>query len=139
MPTYILDTDTATHLRAHHIKVAARVSQVAAAVIAVSAITVEEQIKGWYDQLHQSNQPGDIEWTYGRLAETVQFYSTMQIVNYTAIAVLQYHALRKLKLNIDPPDFRISAIALAVNSIVVTCNVRDFSRVPGLVVEDWSV
>jgi len=36
-------------------------------------------------------------------------------------------------------DTQIAAIALNHNLIVVTHNVREFSRVPGLVIEDWQV
>lgn len=38
---------------------------------------------------------------------------------------------------IGPNDFMIAAIATANGARVVTHNVREFSRVPGLVVEDW--
>jgi len=35
-------------------------------------------------------------------------------------------------------DLKIAALALELDATVVTNNIRDFSRVPGLKVEDWS-
>jgi tRNA(fMet)-specific endonuclease VapC len=37
------------------------------------------------------------------------------------------------------PDLRIASIALARRLVVVTHNVRHFARVPGLLVEDWTI
>jgi tRNA(fMet)-specific endonuclease VapC len=36
-------------------------------------------------------------------------------------------------------DLRTAAIALENSAVVVTTNVRDFQRVPGLVVPDWTL
>jgi tRNA(fMet)-specific endonuclease VapC len=38
---------------------------------------------------------------------------------------------------IGPNDMLIAAHALALDSVIVTNNVREFSRVPGLAVENW--
>ena len=38
---------------------------------------------------------------------------------------------------IGPYDLQIAAIALANNCTLVTHNVREFSRVPNLLIEDW--
>ncbi len=42
-------------------------------------------------------------------------------------------------MNIGGNDLKIAAVALEAGGIVVTRNLRDFRRVPGLVCEDWSV
>jgi len=36
-------------------------------------------------------------------------------------------------------DLRIAAIALEEGCVVVTRNVRDFWRIPGLIVENWAI
>ena len=42
------------------------------------------------------------------------------------------------KLNVGANDLKIAAIGLEVGAVVVTRNVRDFGRVPGLTVENWA-
>lgn len=45
--------------------------------------------------------------------------------------------LESRRLMIGPIDILIAATALAHGAILVTHKVREFERVPGLVVEDW--
>ncbi len=47
------------------------------------------------------------------------------------------HHLESLGTPIGPYDLQIAAIALANGCTPVTHNTREFSRVPGLVIEDW--
>jgi len=51
-------------------------------------------------------------------------------------AAIRHHLTRQGIL-IGPNDLLIAAHALANNLTVVTANVGEFSRVPGLKVEDW--
>ena len=47
-------------------------------------------------------------------------------------------ALQAQGMPIGPMDFLIAAHALALKAILVTNNTREFLRVPGLALEDWS-
>lgn len=47
--------------------------------------------------------------------------------------------LLREKVRIGTQDLRIASIAIANNAILVTRNQRDFSRVPGLQFEDWTL
>ena len=51
----------------------------------------------------------------------------------------RFDRLTALKLNVRKMDLRIAAMAFEHGAVVVTRNVRDFKRVPGLLVEDWTV
>ena len=46
--------------------------------------------------------------------------------------------LRRQSIVISPEDAAIAGHALSVGAVVVTNNTREFARVPGLDVEDWS-
>ncbi len=58
---------------------------------------------------------------------------------FSAAAITRHAALKKQKLNVGGNDLKIAAIALETGATVVTRNRRDFSRIPGVTIEDWSV
>lgn len=62
-----------------------------------------------------------------------------RILPYTESAIARVAGLKALRLNVRLMDLRIAAVALENQAVVVTRNRRDFGRVPGLGVEDWSV
>lgn len=67
MNLYVLDTDTLTLFQEGHPKVRERAGAVPAAEIAISVISVEEQLSGWYAQLRQAKRPDRLAWAYRRL------------------------------------------------------------------------
>ena len=58
---------------------------------------------------------------------------------FDAAAASVLGGLQKQKIQIGIMDLRIAAIALSQGLRLLTRNVRDFARVPGLITEDWRV
>ena len=77
------------------------------------------------------------------LAERVRdlVRSLVAILPFDETAAEYYGSLRadleRVGRRLDEPDLRIAAIALAHDLTVVSANVRHFSRVPQLLVENW--
>ena len=81
MSLYVLDTDTLQLFQDEHPLVISRVQDVAPGDLAISVVTVEEQLSGWYAQLRQAKKPERIIWAYRRLAAAVRFLAQIQIVD----------------------------------------------------------
>ncbi len=77
------------------------------------------------------------------LARQQQFLTLFVSLPFDDVTALTYGRIRaELAANgtpIGPNDFQIAAIALTHNLILVTHNTREFSRVSGLVIEDWEL
>jgi tRNA(fMet)-specific endonuclease VapC len=76
---------------------------------------------------------------YSKLNETLDFYRTKTVLDFNTAASTQFQQLIRQKIRAGTQDLRIASIALAIGGTVVTRNQRDFQRVPGLRIEDWSI
>jgi tRNA(fMet)-specific endonuclease VapC len=139
MSLYVLDTDMLTLLTEGHPAVTRRVRECPPEILAITVLTVEEQLSGWYTQVRKAKRPERLALAYRELARSVRFLSHLQILDYTEAAIQHYEQLRKQKIKIGRTDLRIAATVLEHRATLVTRNLRDFRRVPGLQVEDWSV
>ncbi len=139
MSRYVMDTDVLSLYQHGHVVVVQHVQRVAPADLALTIISVEEQLLGWQAALKHARQPDEIAKIYDRFTATLRFLSGQPILSFTEQAIRRYTGLVALKLNVGKMDLRIAAIALEHAAIVVTRNLRDFQRVPGLSVEDWTV
>lgn len=138
MSLYVLDTDMLQLFQEGQPIVAARVGAVLPNELAISVITIEEQLSGWYTQLRQARDHARLAWAYRRLADTVRSLAKVRILDFDELAIRRCERLKKLKLKVQKLDLRIAAIVLECGAILVTRNRRDFERVPGLRIEDWS-
>ena len=51
----------------------------------------------------------------------------------------QFRRLLALRLKVGTQDLLIASVALANEMTLLTRNVRDFQKVPGIRYEDWSI
>ncbi|WP_225225708.1 type II toxin-antitoxin system VapC family toxin [Komarekiella delphini-convector] len=58
---------------------------------------------------------------------------------FDAGAIAIFDELRVQKIRVSTIDLRIAAIVLSRNLVLLTRNLSDFSKVPELVTEDWTV
>jgi tRNA(fMet)-specific endonuclease VapC len=139
MTQYILDTDTLSLLQHGHTQVSTQCAARRPSDLAITVISLEEQLSGWYTLLRRARSPENLARVYERLVDTVRSTARLAILPFTISAIARYEQLIQLKLNVRRMDLRIAAIALEHGGTLVTRNVRDFGRVPGLILEDWSI
>jgi len=137
MSLYVLDTDIFTLLLHKHPVVYQRVAACKPSDLAVTVITVEEQVLGWVGRLRRVRSAKEKARAYHDMAAAVASLGTLPILSFSEQAIASHEALVKLKLNVGKMD--LAAITLEHGGTLVSRNLRDFQRVPGLTVEDWSV
>ena len=141
MSRYIIDTDCFSLWQQNHPTMVQRVGM-NAENIAVSIVTVEEVIRGRFNVIKKASEPSQndkIVLAYGRLWDTLEDLKVLNILKFDQNAWTIYTEFRRQRIRIGTQDLRIAAIVLANNAILVTRNYRDFSQVPGLVQEDWTI
>jgi tRNA(fMet)-specific endonuclease VapC len=136
---WILDTDHISLLQRRNTTVLQKNQHTNQSNLAVTVISYEEQVRGWLKVVSRSatNLP-QLALGYRQLNATLNFFSAMEVLEFSDATLIQYQSLVQQKLRIGTQDLRIAAIVLAVGGILVTRNLRDFQQVPGLQLEDWS-
>lgn len=140
MSIYLLDTDMLTLIQFGHAAAVQRLATHPASDVALSVLSVQEQMKGWLARLNQLRTPPQLADWYNRLTNRMfPVWQRHVLLPFPEPAILRFEHLRSLRLNVGLMDLRIAAVALENGLTVVTRNGRDFGRVPGLATEDWSV
>lgn len=128
MRLYVLDTDHVSLLQKDHAQIVQRVSIVGAGSLAVTVITVEEQLRGWFQVIRRNASGSKLIWAYAGLRGAVEYFNSVRLLDFDQGAEACYVDLRRQKIRIGTQDLRIAAIALSVNAILVTRNRRYFEK-----------
>lgn len=136
MLQHLLDTDHLTMFLHGHSSLVQRVTLHAYAV-GISVVTVEEILRGRLAQVARAGDGPTRILSYRLLTQALQVFTRFPIVPFDQAAEDAFQRVRSIR--IGTRDLKIASIALANQLIVATRNRRDFARVPGLMMVDWSV
>jgi len=130
---YLLDTNICIFIINDQPGVArARFERVPVGEVGISSITLSELHYG----AAKSGRPAK------NMKALRKFLLPLAVLAYDEQAAEYYGQLRasleRAGTPIGPMDLMIAAHALSARLTVVTNNLREFARVPGLVTEDWS-
>ena len=107
--------------------------------VVTCVVVFEEQMRGWTAEIARMQTGAQYVLPYDSLATTLIIYCSMTVLTFDSRAATHYDDLRRQRIRIGTQDLKIAAIALSNDATVLTRNTRDFSRVPKLKFEDWSV
>lgn len=138
----ILDTDNVSLLERSDQPFGARLRdrllQLRPEDYATTIISYEEQCCGWLSSLAKAKSMLEQIERYQRLARHLQNYCGLRVLPFDERAAIEFQRLKSAKIRVGTMDLRIAAIALALDATLLTRNLRDFIKVPGLKIEDWT-
>jgi tRNA(fMet)-specific endonuclease VapC len=139
---YLLDTNHLTMLQrggeaAKQLKI--RLNQIDRRQIATTIVSYHEQTQGWLGKANRfsESKPGQQVEIYQRLQASLEFFTKIPVIGFDIAAAQELQKLRKLHRG-RPMDLRIAAIAITKNATILTQNLKDFTDIENLKVEDWS-
>jgi len=131
---YLWDTNACIHyLSSTDVAIVQRIMRTGRGNVATRSIVVEELFYGAY----RSERVSD------NLASVRKFAATFDIWPFDVSAAHESARIRamlsKAGQSIGPFDNLIAAVALARGATLVTHNLAEFKRIPGLSIEDWQM
>lgn len=140
---FVLDTDHLSLLEhrasSEGQRLRSRLAGEAPENVATTIISFEEQMRGWMALLSAARRlPEQIE-AYRRLHLMLDNYRRINVLSFDEVAATELQRLKRSQTRVGTMDLKIAAIVLAHGATLLSRNLADFRKVPGLVVEDWTV
>lgn len=137
----VLDTDHLSELgvrSAAGLRLLARLEQAGDDAF-ITAVTCEEQLRGWLAEINRHTKPRAQVTAYARLIRTIESLARWPVLQLDEESVAVFEQLDRKRVRVGSNDLKIAAITLAHEATLLTRNSVDFAKVPGLVFENWLV
>ena len=130
---YLLDTNICIYIiKKKPAEVFEKIKNLAIGDVGISSITLAELQYGIEKSSNSLRNREALE----------KFLTPVEVVNYGYEATIEYGIIRaeleKKGIPIGPLDTLIASHAKSLDVILVTNNVREFERIPGLKIENWT-
>jgi len=115
-----------------------RLDRYPAKEIATTIITYEEQVRGWLSFIHQ-HQDTLVKQIHGyrMLNRQLDNYRWIHVLDFDEIAAIEFQSLKKQHRRFPTMDLKIAAIVKTKSATLVSENLRHFTPIAGLTVENW--
>jgi tRNA(fMet)-specific endonuclease VapC len=139
----VLDTDVLTIIQQaagpEYGRLLARLGAGSVDPFCVTIVSFEEQMRGWMAYIARAGSPERQTFAYARLRGLLEDFGRRAVLDFDDRAAAEFRRLTQLKIRIGTMDRKIASIALVHNATLISRNLADFRKVPGLTVEDWTV
>jgi tRNA(fMet)-specific endonuclease VapC len=140
---FLLDTDHISILQKQsgreYSALMARITQVRRVDLAFCIISFHEQVLGCNTYLTQAKTAAAIVRGYQMFDRVLSAFAAALVLPFDAKASAVLDVLVSQRVRIATLDLRIASICLSLGLTLLTRNSRDFNKVPGLVIEDWTI
>jgi len=140
--SYLFDTDHITILQRQSgpafAAIMAHIALHPPSELAFSIISLHEQALGCHTYINQAQTADDAIRGYRMLHQVLTAFAAAPVLPFDHAAAV-FDDLVTQALRIGRMDLRIASIALSREMILVTRNARDFGRISGLSIEDWTI
>ena len=100
-------------------------------------VTAEESLSGWVAFIRKHKAGVDQLHGYERLHACIESLSKLTILPFDHESALLFHEIERQALRIGTMDLKIAAICISHDALLLSRNMVDFAKVPGLRVENW--
>jgi tRNA(fMet)-specific endonuclease VapC len=105
--------------------------------LAVTVITLEEQMRGWLAEIRRHNDPHRQISPYAKFQRQVDAFSEWTVLPWDADSARLFADFRQQGLRLGSMDLKVACITLVHDATLLTRNTADFADVPGLTLENW--
>jgi tRNA(fMet)-specific endonuclease VapC len=139
---YLLDTDHISFLQLgsgpEFTTLSARMARHSSVDFVLSVVGFHEQMLGGHAYINRARTTRDVIRGYEVLSQVLQSYLAAAVLPFDAAAGTAFDGLISRRVRVGTMDLRIASIALSRGLTVLSRNLGDFGKVPGLVAEDWT-
>jgi tRNA(fMet)-specific endonuclease VapC len=140
---FLLDTDHISILQKQsgreYRALMPRIAQASPAELAFCIVSFHEQVLGCNTYIAQAKTTADVVRGYLMFDRVLSAFAAALVLPFDAKASAVFDGLMGKRVRIATMDLRIASIALSQGLTLLTRNSRDFSRVPQLLIEDWTI